>query len=189
MFEALDLTRPAQVCPWNISALSQLLSMLFSHQVVSESLRPRGLQHSRLLSFTVSGSVLRFVSIESLMLSSHLILCRPLLLLPSVFPIIRVFPNESGASEVYFLPKPASAGPSAVASEMALTLTAVLCSRQVSSSGNGGLLKSCSVCHDARLCDIQPALRIQTFPALSLSGHQVVHPDCPACTSQAPLPE
>ena len=47
LFEALDLTRPAQVCPWSFSALSQLLSMLFSHQVTSEYLRPRGLQHSR----------------------------------------------------------------------------------------------------------------------------------------------
>ena len=37
LFEALDLTRPAQVCPWNISASSHLLSTLFSQQVVSDS--------------------------------------------------------------------------------------------------------------------------------------------------------
>ena len=47
------------------------------------------------LSFTVSRSLLNFISIESVMLSSHLILCHPLLLLPSIFPSIRVFPNES----------------------------------------------------------------------------------------------
>ena len=47
------------------------------------------------LSFTVSWSLLRFMSIESVMLSNHLILCCPLLLLPSVFPNIRVFSSES----------------------------------------------------------------------------------------------
>ena len=47
------------------------------------------------LSFTISWSLLKLMSIESVMLSNRLILCRPLLLLPSVFPSIRVFPNES----------------------------------------------------------------------------------------------
>ena len=46
------------------------------------------------LSFTVSQSLLRFMSIELVMPSNHLILCRPLLLLPSVFPRIRVFSSE-----------------------------------------------------------------------------------------------
>ena len=45
-------------------------------------------------SFTISQSFLRLMSIESVMPSNHLILCRPLLLLPSVFPSIRVFSNE-----------------------------------------------------------------------------------------------
>ena len=43
------------------------------------------------LSFTISQSLLKFMSIESVMLSNHLILCHPLLLLPSNFPNIRVF--------------------------------------------------------------------------------------------------
>ena len=43
------------------------------------------------LSSTVSQSLLKFKSLESVMLSNHLILCRPLLLLPSIFPSIRVF--------------------------------------------------------------------------------------------------
>ena len=47
------------------------------------------------LSFTNSWSLLKLMSIESVMPSNHLILCRPLLLLPSVFPSIRVFSNES----------------------------------------------------------------------------------------------
>ena len=47
------------------------------------------------LSFTISQSLLKFKSIESVMPSNHLILCRPLLRLPSIFPSIRVFSSES----------------------------------------------------------------------------------------------
>ena len=47
------------------------------------------------LSITNSRSLLKLTSIESVMPSNHLILCRPLLLLPSIFPSIRVFSNES----------------------------------------------------------------------------------------------
>ena len=47
------------------------------------------------LSFIISQSLLKLISIESVMPSNHLILCRPLLLLPSIFPSIRVFSNES----------------------------------------------------------------------------------------------
>ena len=47
-----------------------------------------------LLSFTISQSLLKFVSIESMMPSNHLILCHPLLLLPSIFPSITVFSSE-----------------------------------------------------------------------------------------------
>ena len=54
--------------------------------------------HQASLSFTVSRSLLKFMSIESVMLSKQLILCHPLLLLPSIFPSIRVFSNESTLS-------------------------------------------------------------------------------------------
>ena len=47
------------------------------------------------LSITDSQSLLKLTSIDSVMPSNHLILCRPLLLLPSIFPSIRVFSNES----------------------------------------------------------------------------------------------
>ena len=47
------------------------------------------------LSFTISWSLLKLMSIESVMSSNHFILSRPLLLLPSIFPSIRVFSNES----------------------------------------------------------------------------------------------
>ena len=46
------------------------------------------------LSSTVSQSWLKFMFIESVMLANHLILCRPVLLLPSIFPSLRVFSNE-----------------------------------------------------------------------------------------------
>ena len=51
--------------------------------------------HQALLSFTISQSLLKFMSIELVMPSNHLILCHPLLLLPSIFPSIRVFSKES----------------------------------------------------------------------------------------------
>ena len=47
------------------------------------------------LSLTISQSFFKLISIESVMLFNHLILCHPLLLLPSIFPSIRVFSNES----------------------------------------------------------------------------------------------
>ena len=47
------------------------------------------------LSITNSQSLLKLMSIGSVMLSNHLILCRPLLLLPSIFPSIKVFSNEA----------------------------------------------------------------------------------------------
>ena len=46
------------------------------------------------LSFTISQSLLKLMSIESVMSSNQLVLCRHLLLLPSIFPSIRVFSNE-----------------------------------------------------------------------------------------------
>ena len=65
----------------------------FSRSVVSDSLWPHELQAS--LSITISRSSLRLMSIESLMPSSHLIVGRPLLLLPPIPPSIKVFSNES----------------------------------------------------------------------------------------------
>ena len=51
--------------------------------------------HQASLPFTISQSLLKVMSIESVMPSNHLILCHPLLLLPSILPSIRVFFNES----------------------------------------------------------------------------------------------
>ena len=65
-------------------------SVQFGHTVMSDSLRPHGLQHTR-----HSQSLLKLTSIELVVPSNHLILCHPLLRLPSIFPSIRVFSNES----------------------------------------------------------------------------------------------
>ena len=69
----------------------------FSNSVMFDSLQPCGLQHAQCqsLSITNSQSLLKLMSIESVMLSNHFFLCHSLLLLPSIFPSIRVFSRES----------------------------------------------------------------------------------------------
>ena len=67
----------------------------FSHSVVSDSATPQTAACQGSLPITHSQSPPKPISIESVMPSNHLILCRPLLLMPSIFPSIRVFSNES----------------------------------------------------------------------------------------------
>ena len=69
------------------------LSVQFSCSVASDSLQPHGLQHARLLA-TSSRSLLKLISVESVMPFNYLVLCPPLLL-PLIFPSIRVFSDES----------------------------------------------------------------------------------------------
>ena len=76
-----------------------LLGMIF---VVFQSLShvrlfatPWTAVHQASLSFTISQGLLKLMSFESVMPFNHIILCRPLLLLPSIFPSIRIFSNES----------------------------------------------------------------------------------------------
>ena len=73
-------------------------SVQFSRLVLSNSLRPHGLQRQASLSITNSRSLFKRMSLQSVMSSNHLILCLPLLLPPSIFPSIRVFSNESVTS-------------------------------------------------------------------------------------------
>ena len=68
--------------------------LLFNCSVVADSATPWTAAHQAFLSLTISWSLLKLMAIESEMLSNHLILCHPLLLLPSIFPSIRVFSNE-----------------------------------------------------------------------------------------------
>ena len=67
----------------------------FSRSVMSNSATPWTAAHQASLFITNSQSLLKLMSIESVMPSHHIILCHPLLLLPSIFPSIRVFYNES----------------------------------------------------------------------------------------------
>ena len=75
--------------------LFQFSSVQFSPSVVTDSATPWTAARQASLSITNSRSSPKPMSIESMMPSNHLILCRPLLLLPSIFPSIRVFSNES----------------------------------------------------------------------------------------------
>ena len=71
------------------------MSVQFSHSVMFLFAASRTAVCQASLSITNSWSMLKLLSFKSVMLSNHLILCHPLLLLPSIFPNIRVFSNES----------------------------------------------------------------------------------------------
>ena len=77
------------------STFMTMFLLLFSHQVVSDSMIPWIAPCQASLSLTISGSLLKFMSIESVIPSNHLILCCPRLLLPSIFPRIGVLSNQS----------------------------------------------------------------------------------------------
>ena len=77
---------------WFFSHANHTGGFVVQSLVVSDSLGPRGLQHSCVLH--CFPELLKLMSIESVMLSNHLVSCRPLLLLPSVFPSIRIFSCE-----------------------------------------------------------------------------------------------
>ena len=80
------------LCP---SSYCSLLSLVQSLSHVQLFAAPWTVAHQASLSITSSWSLLKLMSIESVMPSNHLILCHPLLLSPSIFPSIRVFSNES----------------------------------------------------------------------------------------------
>ena len=79
----------------SVMARHSFLSVVQSLNCVHLFATPWTVAHQASLSFTVSQSLLKFMSIESVMPSNYLILCCPLLLLPSMFPSIRVFSSES----------------------------------------------------------------------------------------------
>jgi len=78
-----------------MNELKCISSIQFSRSVVSDSATPWTAARQASLSITSSWSLLKLISIESVMPSNRLILCHPLLLLPSIFLSIRVFSNES----------------------------------------------------------------------------------------------
>ena len=84
--------------PFSILVVTSRVYQFSSVQLLSRVrlfATPWTVAHQASLSITISPSLLRLTSIESVMPSNHLILCRPLLLLPSIFPGIRVFSSES----------------------------------------------------------------------------------------------
>ena len=89
---ALPLSDRAVVKPSRIMYVKCLVAQLLSHVQLFVILWTTA--HQASLSFTISQSLLKLMSIESVMPSNHLILCCLLLLLPSIFPSIRVFSKE-----------------------------------------------------------------------------------------------
>ena len=93
-----ELQRNSYVCKDGISGVQQRTPLLAivvqSLSRVQLFLTPWTATRQASLSFTISWSLLKLIPIESVMTSNHLIICRPLLLLPSIFPNIRIFSNE-----------------------------------------------------------------------------------------------
>ena len=89
-----DLTQVMLQALW-LPCPSSFSSVQFSRSVMSDSLWPHEPQHTSPPCPSPTLSPPKPMSIESVMPSNHLILCRSLLLLPSIFPSIRVFSNES----------------------------------------------------------------------------------------------
>jgi len=78
---------------WEVLNRLHIVVQLVSHVWLFAT--PWTTAHQASLSFTIFLSLLKLMSVESVMASNHLILCHPLLLPPSIFPSIRVFPSES----------------------------------------------------------------------------------------------
>ena len=91
----MNLSLEMNYLDMNLISKGLFCSVQFSRSVVSDSLTPWTAACQASLSITNSQSLLKLMSIKLVMPSNHLILCDPLLLLPSVFPSIRVFSNES----------------------------------------------------------------------------------------------
>ena len=90
------LTLDTRTARWNFQCFA-FIEVLFVVQLLSRVqlfVTPWTAAHQASLYFTISWSLLKFMSIEPVMPSKHLILCHPLHLLPSVFPSIRVFSND-----------------------------------------------------------------------------------------------
>ena len=86
---AMPLCNPLLLCGLHLVTSVQVLSC------VQLLVTPWTTACQAPLSFTISWNLLRIMSIESVVPSNHLIICHPLLLLPSIFPNIRIFSSES----------------------------------------------------------------------------------------------
>ena len=94
----MTLLNPENISIWPVKYFlvkSTNASVQFSCSVVSDSATPWTIAGQASLSITKCGNLPKPMSIESVMPSNYLILCHPVLLLPSIFPSIRVFSDES----------------------------------------------------------------------------------------------
>ena len=82
------------LCCYIITVSQTLFLLLSSHSVMSNTVTPWTAACQASLSFTISWSLLKLISIESMMTSNHLVVCHSLILLFSVLPSIRVFSNK-----------------------------------------------------------------------------------------------
>ena len=97
--QLLDATAPPGGSIWIQCAVGFSLIVVQSLSHVRLLATPWTAAGQASLSFTISQSLLKFMSIESVMPSNHLILCRPLILLPTIFPSIGVFSHARAASK------------------------------------------------------------------------------------------
>ena len=97
-FQKASARDRARIQTWVNREYLSIISFLFANIQSLSQVRlfetPWTAAHQASLSFTISQSLLKLLSIESVMPPNHLIVCHPLLLLPSIFPSIRVFSNE-----------------------------------------------------------------------------------------------
>ena len=94
LYKLPSLVHYSSIIPLSLIVVSKVV-VQFSRSVMSDSATPWTAARQASLSITNSWNLLKHMSIEWVMPSNHLILCHPLLLLPSIFPSIRVFSNES----------------------------------------------------------------------------------------------
>ena len=97
-FYSNSLSKDSVCCVYLVHPATKTITQFSSVQSLSHIqlfATPWTTAHQAYLSIPNSWSLLKLMSIELVMPSNHLILCRPLLLPPSIFPSIRVFPNES----------------------------------------------------------------------------------------------
>ena len=134
---------------------------LFNHSVVSDSLQARGLQQARFLCPSSSPSLLKLMSIELMMPSSHLILCHPLLPLPSVFQ------SASGSypTSQLFISGDQSIGASASASVLPMIIPLGFISFRIDILAVQGTLKSLLQHHTSKA----PILQHSAFFMVYLS--------------------
>ena len=90
-WKSFSIPSPAATIVWFVTRLL----FFFSHSVMSNSVIPWTAGCQAYLSFIISQSLLKLMSIESVIPSNHLILCHPLFLLFSIYLSIRIFSNES----------------------------------------------------------------------------------------------